>query len=340
MGHSNSSVRANGQGVLRAILETARIHADCSLSDLTVLSSQVDPYRLDTPAGHRDGAWLAKQLNRAIGRTRKIHWRGLHYILVVKANVPKPNGEIYRNIDEDWEWLISVAGKGARWLGYISFERITDNRNAEPIIHRKAWVEPSSFVSIGLDVSIPSVDDLEPMPIAVGFDERQAFQFAIFGEKASLEDVGLPIAQRHQADLYLNTGEISDTHLYRIAKDAAADGRPLVVFTLTDCDPAGHQMSVSIGRKLQALRDLQFRDLKFELVPVALTVEQVRELGLPRRRSRKPRSLRIAGAKLLASSRPRDRCYRHSAAGHAGRHHRARLRSLSGSQPGGTCLPS
>jgi hypothetical protein len=40
-------------------------------------------------------------------------------------------------------------------------------------------------------------------------------------------------------------------------------------------------MSVSIGRKLQALRDLQFPDLKFELVAVALTVEQVRELGLP-----------------------------------------------------------
>ena len=34
---------------------------------MTVLSPQADPYRLDTPAGHRDGAWLAEQLDRAFG---------------------------------------------------------------------------------------------------------------------------------------------------------------------------------------------------------------------------------------------------------------------------------
>ena len=105
--------------------------------------------------------------------------------------------------------------------------------------------------------------------------------FAIFGEKASLEDVLLPIARAKGADLYLPTGEISDTLIHRIAKDADDDGRPLVMFTVADCDPAGHQMSVSIGRKLQAFHDLLFPDLQFEVVPVALTVEQVRDLGLP-----------------------------------------------------------
>ena len=40
-------------------------------------------------------------------------------------------------------------------------------------------------------------------------------------------------------------------------------------------------MSVSIARKLQAFRDLLFPDIEFEVVPVALTVEQVRDLGLP-----------------------------------------------------------
>ena len=53
------------------------------------------------------------------------------------------------------------------------------------------------------------------------------------------------------------------------------------VFTLADCDPAGWQMPVSIGRKLQALRDLHFPDLDFEVIPVALTPDQVRSLNLP-----------------------------------------------------------
>jgi hypothetical protein len=278
------SARLNGDaatGVLRQLLESACEESRSSLRDLTVLSAQVDPYRLDTPAGHRDGQWVAEQLERLLERNKKIHWRGLHYAIVVVGDIRKPDGRIYVNSNDDWEWLSSVAGKAARWLGYIPFERITDNRNAEPFIRHKARVNPEAFLSIGLDVQIPGVEDLEPLPIARGFVPRQAFHFVIFGEKASLEDVVLPIASTMQADLYLPTGEISDTLLHRIAKDGNDDGRPMVVFCLADCDPAGRQMPVSIGRKLQAFRDLLFPKLRFEVVPVALSVDQVRELGLP-----------------------------------------------------------
>jgi hypothetical protein len=133
-----TTATSNGHGILRSILEQARAEAGCSLGDLTALSAQNDPYRLDTVAGHRDGEWLARHLNKAIGTSRRIHWRGLHYILVSgKRAIVKPDGEIYRNCDEDWLWLSRVAGKAARWLGYLPFERVLDNRNAEPVIHRK-----------------------------------------------------------------------------------------------------------------------------------------------------------------------------------------------------------
>lgn len=267
--------------VLRSVIEKARLNEGCSLGDLTVLSAQVDPYRLDTPAGHRDGKWVADQIDRALRRGRKIHWRGLHYVLVSTSALVKPNGEPYRNTDDDWTWLVNVAGKAARWLGYVPFERIVDNRNAPPIIHRKAWVRPRAQVAVGIEVTIPDADDINPIPIARGFEPRQPFCFVIFGEKASLEEAVLPIARARQADLYLPTGEISDTLLYQIANEANEDGRPLVLFTLADCDPAGRQMSVSIARKLQAFKNLFFPNLRFEVVPVALTVEQVREFGLP-----------------------------------------------------------
>jgi hypothetical protein len=276
---SASSI-VNGFGILRSVLEEARIELGCALKDLTVLSVQVDPYRLDTPAGHQNGAWVAEHLARYVKSTKRIHWRGVHYVFVTKAP-RKPDGSIYRNADEDWTWLADVAGKAARWLGYVPFERIIDQRNAAPIIHHKAWVEPKAFVSVGLDVTIPDVNDLHRQPYAQGFEPRQPFHFAIFGEKASLEDVVLPIARAHQADLYLPTGEISDTLIFQIVQDAVADGRPLVMFTIADCDPAGWQMSVSIGRKLQAFRDLQFPSLQFELVPVALGIDHVHDLGLP-----------------------------------------------------------
>ena len=139
-------------GTLRRVIEQALQQDGCDLKDLTVLSKQVDPYRLDTPSDHRDGKWLAEQLDRAIGRTRRIHWRGVHYLLVSGTSaLVKPDGAIYRNTEADWIWLTETAGKAARWLGYIPFERISDNRNAAPIIHRQALVRPASLVATGLD---------------------------------------------------------------------------------------------------------------------------------------------------------------------------------------------
>jgi hypothetical protein len=268
-------------GVLRQILESACEEHKASLSDLTVLSAQVDPYRIDTPAGHRNGSWLGEQFAKLYRPGDRTHLRGLHYAIVQDGKIRKPDGELYRNDDDNWRWLIEDAAKSARWLGYIPFERIIDQRNSEPIIHRKARVIPQAHLMIGIDVAIPDAEDINPLPTARGFVARQAFNFAIFGEKASLEDIILPIAEEYEADLYLPTGEISDTLVYQIAKEANADGRPLVMFTISDCDPAGHQMPVSIARKLQAFAHLFFPDLTFEVVRVALTPEQVREEELP-----------------------------------------------------------
>jgi len=278
---SKASLPINGRGKLRAVVEKAAAKTKTSLSALTVLSTAVDPYRLDTDAGHRDGSWVAEQLNRLVPPGKKIHWRGLHYLLVSSTGLTKPNGETYKNDDDDWTWLADTAGKAARWLGYIPFERITDHRNAEPVIHHKARVAPRSMISVGVEVAIPDANDLVPTPVAEGFVARQAYHFVLFGEKTSLESILLPIARAKQCDLYLPSGEISDTLLYRIAADAAKDGRPLIVLTISDCDPAGYQMPISISRKLQAFKDLFFPKLKFEVVPVALLPEQVHELGLP-----------------------------------------------------------
>ena len=121
----------NGQ--LRARIEAEAREARLPLSEITVLSNQVDPYRLDTPTGHAEGAWLAEQMDRLELR-RRIHLRGLHYALVASGDVVKPNGEPYRNIEKDWLWLQSSAVKSARWLGYVPFDQITDERNTPPVI--------------------------------------------------------------------------------------------------------------------------------------------------------------------------------------------------------------
>jgi hypothetical protein len=272
---------------LRQVLETACKTHGCRQADLTVLDIKVDPYRVDTPAHHRDGEWVAQQIDKAFRPGQRIHIRALHYALVSQGNVRKTDGSVYRNTVEDGDWL-EQAMKAARWLGYVSFDRISDNRNAAPVIFRsRPPIEPSA-ITLGSGVwageiafDLGEINLAEPYGRLTGFDREQPFALTIFGEKSSLEDVLLPIARRYGANLYLGPGEISHTLVYGIAKDGVEDGRPLAVLTVTDFDPGGRQMPVSIGRKLQAFRDAFFPDLRFEVIPAALTVEQVREFGLP-----------------------------------------------------------
>jgi hypothetical protein len=264
---------------LRHVITAARVEAGCSLNDLTALSTQTDPYRLDTPANHVVGKWFGEEMRRLNLLGRKLHLRGIHYALLGSSVMP--TGEPYTNTGENWDWLQDQASKAARWLRYVPFDAIGDARNAEPII-RIQTIEPvSTFVSVEPDIILPSIEDLEPRIHIKGFEGRQRYRLAFYGEKTSLEPSLGPIANRYHADLFLPTGEISDTQLHAMAAAAAADGRRLVVFVLADFDPSGSQMAVSIGRKLQALRDLLYPGLEFELHPIALTEDQVREFGLP-----------------------------------------------------------
>ena len=266
---------------LRETLEVACADEECSLDALTVLSDKTDPFRVDTPARRRDGEWFAEQVQQLGLDGDAIHLRGLHYMLVSSTS-RKPEGTAYANTDDDWDWLQEKASKAARWLGLVPFERIVDHRNDAPEIALFEPVELEPFVSVGFEVDIPTADEaLRPGVGVEGFDGLQRHKLVFVGEKSSLRDVLEPIATEHEADLYLPTGDISDTQIYDMAKRGAQDGRRLVVLYFADCDPGGWHMPISVGRKLQALRVLHFPELDFEVRRVALTPPQVRAYGLP-----------------------------------------------------------
>lgn len=250
------------------------------LKDLTVLATQRDPFRVDTPAGHRDGAWLAQQIDELGLTGRTFHIRGEHYALIGRI---KPDGKPYSNdTDDDYEWLSNTAVMAARWLGYVPWELVVDQRNAEPIIRMAATREaPTAEIDLGgVVVELPD-EAADPTIYLTGVRPRQPYRLAIYAEKASAEPVLGPIAERFNADLFLPAGELSSTQTYLMAKAAAEDGRPLVLFTFSDCDPAGWQMPISITAKLQALKVSQFPELEFVVHRVGLLPEHVRLYGLP-----------------------------------------------------------
>jgi hypothetical protein len=178
-------------GPLRAVIKASKRSTKINLADLTVLSAQNDPYRQDTPAGHRCAQWFAEQVERFVPAGATIHLRGLHYLISSSATVLKRNGLPYENNDGDWVWLEQVA-KTARWLLYVPFERISDARNSEPMLFAgDRWHRSDSALYLKADADLIYTPELElaeapSIKVAGGRSHEQPHQIVFFGEKSSL----------------------------------------------------------------------------------------------------------------------------------------------------------
>jgi hypothetical protein len=258
------------------------------------------PFRQDTVGNHRSGAWFKEVLERALELSgqEQIHNRGCHYVALSREAI-KPDGTRYQNTEEDWHWL-EGASKAARWLGYVEFDVVSDERNAEPDFVPYVEPEPQSRIAFG-DIEVMLPDELVPRPVLDDFRGIQPYKLVVVGEKTSLRAILLPIAQDRKADLYLPTGESSNTLIYGMARDATEEGRPLRVVYFSDCDPEGYGMARNVAHKLRAFRELAFPDLEFEVFQVALTPAQVREHGLPSTpiltKAKSPQALKAAATK-------------------------------------------
>ena len=171
-----------------------------SLDELTVLARDNDPFRQDRDEGHKLGRWLRDTLEGMgfeVGEGgRTIHNRGLHYLLIGQA---RPDGRAYENDEKTWKWLTDRVSKAARWLGYVPFTQVTDQRNAEPVII-EAPQPPRTGIAGGAAglVELPDADDFAPYPGIWGEKAVQPFRIALTGEKSILEPVlgSLPRTRR------------------------------------------------------------------------------------------------------------------------------------------------
>jgi hypothetical protein len=255
--------------------------------DLLVLSPRYDPFN-ETRTSRRDAEWFAAQVTRFVPAGR-IHLRGLYYRCLSAGDVRLPDGSRFVGTAQVAE-LVAGAGKYARHLGLVPFERIVDERAAPPEFYDTAGSHadgPAPERQLLVDgaetgISLPDLTIFLPtIGVTPALAPRQPFRISMIGEKVSLGEVLRPIAREVQAELLLATGEVSESAVYGIAERAAADGRPLRVLYFSDFDPAGWQMPVSVARKLQAHQCREFPDLDVRLIRVALTHPQVLEFGLP-----------------------------------------------------------
>lgn len=253
------------------------------IKDWLVLSGSNDPFALDTPANHVAGLWLKKVLDD--NGITYIHDRGVFYVLVSTDGLERPDKTPFTNTEANWNWLLRVIN-AARWLGHVSFERISDRKNAPGVFRIRTAALPEPSVATDTEFYLPTADDLQPKALLDGFTHRQIngelvpvtrqpYRIAMMGEKSSLDTVLRPISDKYATDLVLFTGTASNTRIWEMAREADKDGRPLVVLYFADCDPWGWAMPSDVSRKLQALQVEWFPTLRYQVHRVALTPEQV-----------------------------------------------------------------
>jgi hypothetical protein len=163
----------------------------------------------------------------------------------------------------------------------VPWSNIIDRRSDEPAVHRAPRRSGEAYGEFFAGISVPDDIDVTPTPALENFGAEQLFALALFSEKSVMSDDLPVLAQRYGGNSYIGGGDQVDRRVWEMARDAARDGRKLILFTVCDCDPGGWHMPIVIARKLQAFAVGEFPGLEFAVVRVGLTPEQVQALNLP-----------------------------------------------------------
>jgi hypothetical protein len=109
------------------------------------------------------------------------------------------------------------------------------------------------------------------------------YAIEIWAEKSTMNDVLEPLARRLDLTFVPGVGELSLTHCNLLVNRVLGHQRKTRILYISDFDPAGDGMPVSIARKIEhILRRDGHDDLDIRLDPLVLTAEQVRRYRLPR----------------------------------------------------------
>lgn len=262
----------------------------CRVTDLIALAPQNDPFYTGTPGEVEKAQWFAELWQR-FGYTTGVHIRRVHYQIVSQdPPILKPNGLPYENTENDWAYLC-LAAKAARYLGLVRPEAFVDQRNPDPMINVREWTRdpnPNYYLEIswrGFDFALPTFPALPDFRVSGYTDydvNLQPYLLEVWVEKTTMNDVLEPLCHQYEANLVTGAGELSITATVDFLKRAQASNRPCRIFYISDFDPAGYGMPVSIARKIEYFVRERGLPLDIRLQPIALTREQVISYQLPR----------------------------------------------------------
>jgi hypothetical protein len=282
-------------GCYQGLKELAR-RRGLPLSALIALSDDNDPFLCSRPGRRLGGAeWFAELWTR-LAIPDGVHLRRLHYLLVSTTGIVCPTGEPYLNTHKCWKLLLS-ASADARYLDLVPADAFVDRRAGEPVIYvptdtgSDAFVQTLSSDPGSYDQTDSALLDYDPkqyefpdLPSVWLAEPTVAEPYAIelWAEKSTMDDILLPIAQRRGVSLVTGVGELSITRCHGLVRRLREHRRKTRILYISDFDPAGDGMPVSVARKIEFFLQRDGDDLDIRLHPLILTADQVDEYRLPR----------------------------------------------------------
>ncbi len=188
--------------------------------------------------------------------------RGLYYRMVARGFIPK---------DDRAYNLVQQTNLRMRRDGLLPWRWITDSS-------RRVWRyarfgDPDSYLDYVADNYRKDYWLDSPVNVEV-WCEKDAMQGVI--APVILEEFGL--------ELHVSKGQASASYLYEAAESIREDGRPTVVYILSDFDPAGFR----IAEKVEAgLREHIPEEQALTCQRIAVSYEQVIRYGLVTREVKK-----------------------------------------------------
>ena len=257
------------------------------VTDYLALARHHDPFYAGCGFRKRNAEWFADLWGR-LGFGHGVHLRRIHYVLVSGTEdgspIAKPNGDPYRNTDNDWD-LLGDASLNARYLELIPPDALVDRRNDEPMIF--APEAPDGTARIDLENRWPSVGYIEDPPELPSLDlsglepERDRV-VEVWIEKSTQNDWLVPLCRRRGVNLVVGVGEMSEVLTCRLVDRVRETGKPTHVIYISDFDPAGRSMPVAAARKVEFHLRRPGAAGHVTLNPLILTEEQCRRYRLPR----------------------------------------------------------
>lgn len=285
------------------IKELSRQTQGVNIADLCALAPNNDPFYTGRPSERAAAEWFAGLWQR-FGYRSGVHLRRVHYQVVSQDPlVLRPDGTLYENTEACWAYLCS-AGKWARYLGLIDPLAFKDKRNPKPGIFAH-WSNPGDFSYSNPEpdyeledpedwnwYGLPGLPELPDLPHGLpdlpgfyvyGYDVQQAYHVEVWVEKTTMDDILEPLCREYRANLITGAGEMSITAVLDFLKRARESERAARILYVSDYDPAGLGMPISVARKIEFYQRADgYGDLDVRLQPIVLTADQVERYRLPR----------------------------------------------------------